>query len=55
MCWHEMAWSSQGANLQVHFPFPAFNQEVLSEGFAEGIKAFLCTVVQFMVCECLKH
>lgn len=24
------------ALLQVHFPFPAFGQEVLSEGFAEG-------------------
>lgn len=25
--------------LQVHFPFPAFGQEVLSEGFAEGMSA----------------
>ena len=28
------------ALLQVHFPFPAFGQEVLSEGFAEGTVMF---------------
>lgn len=32
-----MSMISQMADwMQVHFPFPAYSQEVLAEGFAEG-------------------
>lgn len=33
-CYKSLHWCI--AMMQVHFPFPAFGQEVLSEGFAEG-------------------
>ena len=39
------ALGNRAALLQVHFPFPAFGQEVLSEGFAEGIAPALSWIL----------